>query len=389
MAASSIALGLRPGFGAHPTVELQMIVRDGAASLERCLCSVAPLVDRILIGDTGSVDASCALALDWGAEVVPVRWEDNFAAARNQLLDQAKCDWILVMDADEMLDLEQSRAEFPNLLRAPGIHAYGLWRWNYLSGQALAQALSQVQRNPGTLAEASAYPGFVASFHVRLFRRHPEIRFQHCVHEDVTGSVDRLLLERTTAPLLLHHFGYVEDLPEQRRRKVEWYRELGLRRLGVTPHDFESYLQLGISELQQFGRINEAAKLFTGAARLCPRDSRAPLYLGICMLRLNHLAEAKELLYRAEQLGERGGVLHDSLGDLHLCQENYTEALAAYECAAARAFDPSTILAKSGLAEVHLGNVSEGIARIQNAIEKHPTSAPLQTLLRIAQAAVQ
>ena len=37
-----------------PTVELSMIVKDGAAVLARCLRSAAPFVDRILVGDAGA-----------------------------------------------------------------------------------------------------------------------------------------------------------------------------------------------------------------------------------------------------------------------------------------------------------------------------------------------
>lgn len=93
-----------------------MIVRNESSSLARCLASAAPLVDRILIGDTGSVDGASALARDFGAQVVFLPWADDFAAARNHLLDRGTCDWILVLDADEMLDLEPWRAALPSLL---------------------------------------------------------------------------------------------------------------------------------------------------------------------------------------------------------------------------------------------------------------------------------
>ena len=374
-------------FKTTPSVELQMIVRDGAASLARCLMSAAPLVDRILIGDTGSCDGSEALARSFGAEVVQLPWHDDFGAARNQLLCRAQCDWVLVLDADEMVDLEHARAELPMLLNASGLHAYGLWRWNYVDSAAPSQGALHARRNPGVLAEARGYPGFLPSFHIRLFRRHPEIYFQHCVHENITSSVDRLRLDRATAPLIIHHFGYVENAPEQRRRKAKLYRELGLRRLLAAPNDLESYLQLGISELQQLGRPEEAANRFERFLCLCPADSRAPLYLGICMLRLNRLDEAETYLHRAIELGESGCTLHDALGDLYLCGGKYEQALTAYRRLTADVLDSSTVLAKCGLAEVHLGRTAEGLAQIHAAIAQHPSSAPLQALLELAQAA--
>ena len=87
-----------------PTVELSMIVKDGGADLARCLKSAAPFVDRMVVGDTGSLDDSRDIARRIGAEVIEVRWEQDFSKARNRLIEERKCDWILVLDADEMLD---------------------------------------------------------------------------------------------------------------------------------------------------------------------------------------------------------------------------------------------------------------------------------------------
>jgi hypothetical protein len=51
----------------RPTLELSMIVSNGAAGLDRCLRSVAGIVDRIVIGDTGSSDETGAIARRRGA----------------------------------------------------------------------------------------------------------------------------------------------------------------------------------------------------------------------------------------------------------------------------------------------------------------------------------
>ncbi len=92
-----------------PTIELNMIVKNGAAGLARCLTSVAPFIDRIVIGDTGSTDATPDIARQFGAELLRLPWEDDFARARNRVLAYRRCDWILVLDADEMLDHHAAR----------------------------------------------------------------------------------------------------------------------------------------------------------------------------------------------------------------------------------------------------------------------------------------
>ena len=84
-------------------VALVVIARDEAPRIERLLRSVAPWVDRMLVLDTGSRDATPALAAACGARVEHFDWCDDFSAARNRALELAGADWHLVLDADEWL----------------------------------------------------------------------------------------------------------------------------------------------------------------------------------------------------------------------------------------------------------------------------------------------
>ncbi|MBB5061668.1 glycosyltransferase involved in cell wall biosynthesis, partial [Granulicella aggregans] len=92
-----------------PTLELSMIVKNGEASIARCIESVLGIADHITIGDTGSTDNTLHIARSLGASIVSVPWNDDFAAARNAVLAHATCDWIIFLDADEMLDQTSAR----------------------------------------------------------------------------------------------------------------------------------------------------------------------------------------------------------------------------------------------------------------------------------------
>ena len=80
-----------------------MIVRDEEAFLPNCLQSIHATVDEIVVVDTGSRDATKAVARRFGARVFDFAWRDDFAARRNHAIDQATGDWILYIDADERL----------------------------------------------------------------------------------------------------------------------------------------------------------------------------------------------------------------------------------------------------------------------------------------------
>jgi tetratricopeptide (TPR) repeat protein len=80
-----------------------MIVRNEAATITKCLASVRPWVDRMLVLDTGSVDGTQQIAQRAGARVEHFQWCDDFSAARNVSLELAAADWHVVLDADETL----------------------------------------------------------------------------------------------------------------------------------------------------------------------------------------------------------------------------------------------------------------------------------------------
>ena len=84
-------------------VALVMIVRDEARCIERCLASARPWVDEMVVLDTGSVDATVALAQRAGARVTRFPWVHDFAAARNAALALTDAPWCLVLDADEWI----------------------------------------------------------------------------------------------------------------------------------------------------------------------------------------------------------------------------------------------------------------------------------------------
>jgi tetratricopeptide (TPR) repeat protein len=362
----------------RPTVELSMIVKDGGAALDRCLASVDGVVDRIVVGDTGSSDDSLNIAKRHGAETLSVPWEEDFARARNRVLAEARCDWVLVLDADEMLDREQAQVVLPALMDDPRIHAYGFKRWNYL--RPADRIPCRTLANPGLFWAAREYPSYVESTHVRLFRRHPGIFFEHCVHEQVDHVVDALGLRRAVAPLTIHHFGTVETPLEIRRQKVELYQRLGLRKLETRPDDFGACFQLGMSELFHLNLPEEALKRFERAGALRAQDSRAPLYAGICLLRLGRVAEARESLTRAEALGEEDPALYDALGDVFLQTGEYAAALEAFRRLYLFGSVSAIAQAKEGAAEVYLGETEKGLARIRAAVEAAPQSEPLRAL---------
>lgn len=89
------------------TISLCMIVKDESDVIERCLLSVKDAVDEIIIVDTGSTDNTKEIALGLGAKVYDFKWIDDFSEARNYCFSKATMEYILWLDADDVI-LEDS-----------------------------------------------------------------------------------------------------------------------------------------------------------------------------------------------------------------------------------------------------------------------------------------
>ncbi|OLN29520.1 glycosyltransferase family 2 protein [Desulfosporosinus metallidurans] len=95
----------------HITISLCMIVRNEENTVARCLDSVQDIVDEIVIVDTGSTDHTKEIIRRYTDKIFDFTWIDDFAAARNDAFSHATMEYILWLDADDVL-LEPDRLKF-------------------------------------------------------------------------------------------------------------------------------------------------------------------------------------------------------------------------------------------------------------------------------------
>ena len=85
------------------TISLCMIVKNEEEVLAQCLRSVEGICDEIIIVDTGSTDATKEIASQFTDKIYDFAWIDDFAAARQYAFDKATMDYIMWLDADDIL----------------------------------------------------------------------------------------------------------------------------------------------------------------------------------------------------------------------------------------------------------------------------------------------
>ncbi len=98
-----------------PTICVNMIVKNEARVIERCLASIRPWIDSWVIVDTGSTDGTQELIrrcmADLPGELHERPWRD-FGSNRSEAIElaQSRADYLLIIDADEVLRTESGFA---------------------------------------------------------------------------------------------------------------------------------------------------------------------------------------------------------------------------------------------------------------------------------------
>ncbi len=254
-----------------------MIVRDEAERLQRCLSSVAEFVDEMVLLDTGSTDDTVAIAERCGAVVHHLSWPGDFAPARNAALTHVRGDWVLVLDADEVLT-EQAREPLRQLMADPDLLLINLLRHELGAAQAPYSNVS------------------------RLFRRHPAISWSRRYHAMVDDSVaaelarePRWRIADCPVPALLHD-GYRPELLAS-GHKAQRLRAAMEAELAERPGDAYAAAKLGALEISEGRRERGLALLRQGLAS-CPADAHPERYELLLHLALAEASPTAEALYR-------------------------------------------------------------------------------------------
>ncbi len=218
-------------------INLVMIVRNEERCLKRCLEAAKPLVDQMILVDTGSEDRTKEIAEEMGALVWEFSWVNDFSAARNYALSLSDGDWNLILDGDEYVREGDRRTLEQALSSRKGMWIGGITRYDpYYDGE-------------GTSVGTSVLP--------RLLPR--GVRYQGRIHEQPEGDYPCY-----PVGLSADHDGYlVADKGE---------RNLAYLRQAVKEHPEDGYYQFQMaSTLRNLKQLEESLAYFRRFYRISRR----------------------------------------------------------------------------------------------------------------------
>lgn len=264
-----------------------MMVKDEEANLSRCLQSIQPLIDELIIVDTGSSDRTIKIAESFGASVYHHPWADDFSLHRNQSIEPATGDWILIIDADE---------EF--IFNEDGISYVRETLKSTDEKDAFAVVMKNIQANRVTSQ----------TIHPRFFRN-GTISYTGIVHNQPVFKGSARLLDHSS--IYLNHYGYgAENIQKKANRTIpllkkqleenpeNWQCYYYLSQIYGNLRDPEKSIEMGqiyidhkddvntgehknfqdsvytgmLSSFMELGRLKEAVELFNDAVKAAPDD---------------------------------------------------------------------------------------------------------------------
>ena len=237
-------------------LSLAMIVKNEEEKLARCLDSVRAFVDELVIVDTGSADATKEIAASYGAGIFDFVWCGDFSKARNFSIEKTTGDYVLSMDADQILmEFKKEQA------------------MKYMEGKkvlGLAEIVNSYTQNGQKVLDRS--------YAAAIFPR--EARYAGPVHEQIDTYYPRVKL-----PITIFHDGYDQRDQFKAKRNIDILeRELQSER---NPYLIYKLAQ----EYRGIEQLAKADQLFSDAYHTAEKDRN--YFPNLAVEYINNLVQIK------------------------------------------------------------------------------------------------
>jgi len=190
-------------------------------NIGKCLSSVADWSDEIVLVDGTSTDKTVEIAKKYKAKIIVTDNPPIFHINKQKAIDACSSDWILQLDADEVVT-EELKNEILRVINHQPINGYWIPRKNFFLGKFLMKG--------------GQYPDYT----LRLYRRGKGRLPCRSVHEqaEVEGKTEYL-----KTPILHYPYADFSEYLEHFNRYTDIFaREYREKKLSINPVSFITYI---------------------------------------------------------------------------------------------------------------------------------------------------
>ncbi len=318
-------------------ISLCMITRDEEKYLAQCLNSVKEAADEIIIVDSGSTDKTKEIAKKFNSKIFDFKWKDDFSAARNESLKHAAKEWVLVLDADEIIE-EKDLAKIKDAVKNPDDFAgFALEQRSYIKDY-----FEGAVRNSSGFEPIKDYPFYISNSLIRLFKNNLGLKFKNRVHELVEDSIGEKKLKYKNMDVVLHHFGSLKD-EKTINEKTEDYSRIILKQLEEEPENPRYNYQ---------------------AARMC--------------IGKNDFGKALEYFQKTAKLNPNYKLVYSEIAKIHLRMNDSNRAIEYFK--KSMRHNPDNPSPANNLAVVYMsmGNFKKAKEILEGQMKKNPENEALK-----------
>lgn len=255
------------------TVAIQ--AKNEECNIAECIKSLGGIADEILVLDNGSSDKTVDIAQEYGA-IVYCDDSDLEDERRNRLLDLARGEWVVFLDADERISKAFSKniTKFINQA-AENIYSYVVPVFNYFGNGKWSYFTTH-----------------------RIIKNDKRIRYSGGgIHPSIVKSLNAAGLDSSIYPFPIHHLDALQQNRTIAKRKP--YIDKFLKQMEIenkSPNYYRLSCFLGV-EYTAAGDIDKANILYKNVIENCDQFSLlARLYLINNLINSNDTMSAKNTL---------------------------------------------------------------------------------------------
>lgn len=254
-------------------LSIGMIVKNEEKNLEKCLLALASLRKNVpcqlIITDTGSTDGTVAIAEKYADVVNHYAWNADFAAARNHGLAEAKGEWFMFLDADEVFYDTKDIEEF------------------FVSDEY--KNYDNASYKIRNFLRVSDENDFVEQYICRLFKLTKGRKFEGRIHEYIPMTENNAYLDSCVS-----HYSYANDLAQE-EKTVKKERNLSVLKECIEEEPTNvRYKYLLAQEYKAAGDMDAFNALVSEAYETIKEDEKNPYF--------SYFLKYKAMMYKpAEQ----------------------------------------------------------------------------------------
>lgn len=377
-----------------PTISACLILKNEGKTIYRCLDSMKGFVDEYIIGiDNDSEDNTHKEIYrflddnnidDKKIQMYGYTWQDDFSKARNEGMDKATGDYILIMDGHEYFpeqwhNITENRISF--------VKQYLTNVKKKLGEEELDEIFFQLYQQPFLGQTPNNF-----FLQPRIYRNDPKIRFNRSAHNTITNTDPKKSIH--FVDIILIHDAPEDNRADRKEQRVVMNTAEIERAIKENPKDTRSYFYLG-NTLIEAKKYKKAIKCYEKYLKYRKDDTHEKyqvyIHMAICYRHLENYDKARDCLFLAKGIDPMRRDAYSLLGDLFIKTEKYNEAIfelttmlnvrtrssRMFQNGATQTWDPHQKLA---MAYEKVGNIPKALVHLEHAYRILPNEQWWETI---------